>query len=49
MPGQIRVDTKAMKLAYAIMKTPKNQRQNTKQEPSERTKEAWFKDSISSQ
>lgn len=45
MPGTIRPSKKAMKIAYKILKTPKDQQQkNQKRAPVEKIRE-WFRDS----
>lgn len=49
MPGTVRPNGKATKIAYAILKTPKDQRQkNTKHPTDERIRE-WFRDSSTAQ
>ena len=45
MPGCIRPNKTAMKIAYKILKTPKDLRQrNEKDKETERRKFEWFKD-----
>jgi len=49
MPGQIRPNKVAMKIAYKILNTPKELQQKNEPKPSAfRTKE-WFKDSCVAQ
>jgi hypothetical protein len=45
MPGQIRPNKKATKIAYEILKTPKNQQQDKMKKPSQITILEWDKDS----
>lgn len=45
MAGQIRVNPKATKLAYKILKTPKDLQQKDQKEPSQRLVDQWYKDS----
>lgn len=49
MPGAIRPNVKAMKIAYKILKTPKDKRQDTQQRPSSKKIREWFRDSSMSQ
>jgi len=49
MPGQIRINKKATKIAYKILKTPKELQQKNEEKPSDRLKQQWFKDSSLSQ
>lgn len=49
MPGSIRPNSKAMKIAYAILKTPKNKRQQTQPQPSEKLLKEWWRDSSTAQ
>jgi hypothetical protein len=49
MPGMLRPKTKAMKIAYAILKTPKDLRQNEQKRPSKKMVRAWFRDSSTAQ
>jgi hypothetical protein len=41
MPGQLRPDPKLTKIAYAILKTEKNQRQKNTTIPTERQRREW--------
>ena len=45
MPGQIRPNKEAAKIAYKILKTPKNQQQDKVKKPSQTTLLEWDKDS----
>lgn len=45
MPGMIRPNKKMAKLAYKILKTPKDQRQENQPRPSERHVFSWWVDS----
>ena len=45
MPGTIRPNKKAMKIAYKILKTPKKQQQDNQERPSPRKIREWFRDS----
>jgi hypothetical protein len=45
MPGAIRPNKKAMKIAYNILKTPKGKRQKS-EKPSPELIREWLKDSI---
>jgi hypothetical protein len=45
MPGQIRPDTKVMKVAYKILKTPKKLQQGNEKEANKKRLEAWRVDS----
>jgi len=49
MPGQIRPHKKCMKIAYQILKTPKDKQQDNQQKPSEEKIREWFRDSSSAQ
>jgi len=49
MPGMIRPNKKAMKIAYAILKTPKYKQQDGQPIPSERLVREWFRDSSTAQ
>jgi len=49
MPGQIRPNEKAMKIAYKILKTPENRQQKPEPEPTKERKEEWFRDSSTAQ
>lgn len=49
MPGQVRPNKKAMKIAYQLLNTPKDKRQdNQKRPPPEKIRE-WFRDSSTAQ
>lgn len=45
MPGQIRPDAKVRKIAYKILKTPKDLQQKDNPEPSKKRYESWKVDS----
>ena len=49
MPGQIRPDKKSMKIAYKILKTPKDLQQKDDRRPSDRRLREWFRDSSTAQ
>lgn len=49
MPQGIRPDDKAMKIAYEVLKTPKEKQQRHDRHPSERLVEEWFRDSSMAQ
>lgn len=49
MPGQIRPNSKATKIAYAILKTPKDKRQRNEPKPSQEMMKRWFRDSSAAQ
>lgn len=49
MPGGIRPNKAAMKIAYDILKTPKDKRQRNEPHPSEKLRKIWFVDSGLSQ
>lgn len=49
MPGMIRVNKEAMKIAYKILKTPKDQQQHTQKRPTDKQIREWFKDSSTAQ
>lgn len=49
MPGSIRPNTKAMKIAYKILNTPKEKRQDNQQKPSPEKIREWFRDSSTAQ
>ncbi len=49
MPGQIRPNTKAMKIAYRILKTPKDRQQDNQKKPSAEKIREWFRDSSTAQ
>jgi hypothetical protein len=48
MPGAIRPNKKAMKIAYDILNTPKDRRQKN-EKPSRRLIREWLRDSIAGQ
>jgi 2-C-methyl-D-erythritol 4-phosphate cytidylyltransferase len=48
MPGAIRPNKDAMKIAYKVNKTPKNQQQTSKQKPTPKEKKLWRIDSPAS-
>lgn len=45
----LKPNKQAMKIAYAILKTPKDQRQQNNPKPSEKREAEWFRDSSQSQ
>ena len=49
MPGSIRTNKKAMKIVYAILKTPKELQQRTEPRPPEKLIKEWFRDSSTAQ
>ena len=49
MPAAPRPNKKAMKIAYAILKTPKWQRQDNQPKPSARLIREWYRDSSTAQ
>ena len=49
MASAPRPNEKAMKIAYKILKTPKELQQKNEEQPSEKKKEEWFKDSSMAQ
>lgn len=49
MPGMIRPNKKAMKIAYAILNTPKYKQQDAQPAPSKKLVREWFIDSSSAQ
>ena len=49
MPGAIRPNKKAMKIAYTLLNTPKDQRQRNQSKAPEKMVQAWFRNSITSQ
>jgi hypothetical protein len=44
MPGQIRPDKEAMKLAYSLLEYPEENKQNEKKKPSKAILDEWSKD-----
>lgn len=49
MPNAPRPDKKMAKLAYKILHTPKDLQQFGRDKPTEKQKEAWYIDSVTSQ
>lgn len=49
MAAAVRPNNKGKKIAYDILKTPKNLQQYTQLKPSKKQRTAWFKDSIIAQ
>lgn len=49
MPGQPRPDKECAKIAYKILKTPKDQQQHTQVYPGEKRIKDWFRDSSTAQ
>jgi len=49
MAGQVRPNKQAMKIAYKILDTPKDLRQQTQPVPSEERIRVWFRDSSTAQ
>ncbi len=49
MAGMIRPNKAAMKIAYSILKTPKNKQQKNSPEATEKQKYEWFRDSMLAQ
>ncbi len=49
MPGSVRPNPKAMKIAYDILKTPKERRQQTQPKPSDKQIKEWWRDSSTAQ
>jgi hypothetical protein len=49
MAGMIRPNKKAMKIAYDILKTPKDMRQKAQPIPSQEKIREWFRDSSTAQ
>jgi hypothetical protein len=49
MPGSIRQNPKAMKIAYKIKQTPKDRQQRSDKRPSDKLLREWFKDSSQAQ
>jgi hypothetical protein len=46
---QIRPNKEAAKIAYKILKTPKNLRQQNQERPPDRLRQEWFRDSSTAQ
>ena len=49
MPGAPRPNKQMMKLAYKILNTPKDKRQDNQPKPSDEKIKMWFKDSSAAQ
>jgi hypothetical protein len=49
MPGQVRPNEKCMKIAYKILKTPKDKQQDNQIVVSPKRVREWFRDSSTSQ
>lgn len=49
MPGAIRPNKKCMKIAYKILNTPKDKRQDNQRIPSPKKVREWFRDSSTAQ
>lgn len=49
MPGQVRPNKEAMKIAYKILKTPKDLQQVNDKKPSDKRLREWFRDSVAAQ
>lgn len=49
MPGAIRPNIKAAKIAYKILKTPKDKQQHNQKKPSDEKIREWFRDSSAAQ
>jgi hypothetical protein len=49
MPGQIRTNKRAAKIAYRLLRIPKELQQRPDKKPSKRRLEEWFKNSSASQ
>lgn len=49
MPGSIRTNKKAMKIAYAILQTPKEKQQKSQPRPSDKMIQQWTRDSSTAQ
>ena len=47
--GTIRPNKKAMKIAYSLLKTPKELQQKNEYRPSNKRLAEWFRDSLNSQ
>lgn len=48
MPGAVRPNAKAMKIAYKILKTPKKLQQRNEKVSPEKLVRAWWRDGIGS-
>lgn len=49
MPQAPRPNAKAMKIAYKILKTPKDKQQDNQKKPSDKLIREWFRDSSTAQ
>jgi hypothetical protein len=49
MPGMIRTNEKAMKIAYKILKVHKNKQQKNEPKASDKKQREWFRDSSTAQ
>jgi hypothetical protein len=49
MPGAPRPNKQCMKIAYKILNTPKDKRQDNQPKPSEKMVNQWFRDSSTAQ
>lgn len=49
MPGQVRPNKKAAQIAYKILKTPKDKRQDNQKKPDPKRIKEWFRDSSTAQ
>lgn len=49
MAGMLRPNKKAMKIAYKILKVPKDKQQQNQKEPSQKQIQEWYRDSTVSQ
>ena len=49
MPGQVRTNSKATKIAYKILKIPKDKQQRTERHPPQKLIREWFRDSSTAQ
>ena len=49
MAGMIRPNKKAMKIAYKILKTPKDRQQKSERHPGAKRLREWFRDSSTAQ
>lgn len=49
MPGAIRPNRAAMKIAYKLLRTPKDSRQDNQKKPNVKRVREWFRDSSTAQ
>ena len=49
MPGSIRSNKKAMKIAYELLKTPKDRQQKNEKKPSIKRLREWYRDNSTHQ